>query len=865
MTHRSKVMVLTVLSVLLPVAVILALMVRFEDVVSRKATKELDQLAKVNVGQIARDVYGICEISHDLIQQKINHDLAVAHIVAEKGKISTGVTPVPWQAINQFTGKTEAVVLPGFVVGKSWLRKNDDTRKPTPLVDDLERLVGGTCTIFQRMNYQGDMLRVASNIVGADGKRTIGTYIPAVNPDGAPNPIVSNILQGQTYRCLTYLMNSWYLIAYEPLRNKSDNVIGMLCVGEQLEAVASLRKTITEIQVGKSGEVGIIGTKGKYQGRYIISRESTKDGIDIWNAKDDAERYYVQSIVRKALGQPRGAVVYETYTLRDPGESRPQRKIAAAMYFEPYDWFILVSTSESDFYSSLHRMDDSIRRLLWEIVVVGLCFLILAVVLALFLGKEMTKLLHFMTTMAKNIATGDLRKVKQDLATEFQKQGKRANGKAEKDETETLLGAFSDMTERLDTSFSRVQQSSVPFKHSVAGKMLSRQAISKTVNTSISYPQMTPITEEMAKEISHTQTHLDQTIDVTKESRRDLTEMEDSMLGLSGVSARISSQLAVINDQTNQISDGITAMTAIAEQANLLALNASITAEKAGKFGKGYALVARDAGRLSHRTEAAAQLIGGIVKEIKTTTSAGLMESDILSSTVQKTVSGVATVRNRLAMVVDQLQVYDAQLEKLRLGFQDKSVEGKRVDDAISRLSEVSARAKESLKQFKLAMDGLKQPMDGIQSKLSDQGFSVVAREVKQMADQTMIAAGGIDAVVNELQASLADGSVAKDILGGDVRKSVEKTVKISEQLCMVIDHLRTYDFQSQGSQTDFDGQSTEGTRIDNTMGQLDAASRQARESLQDFRLATEGLVQALGGLPEGSSETRYQVPSIDE
>jgi methyl-accepting chemotaxis protein len=847
---------LTVLSVLLPVIVILALMVRFEDVVSRKATKELDQLATVNVGQIARDVYGICEISHDLIQQKINQDLVIAReTLEEKGRIRLGATPVRWETTNQFTGVKGTVVLPRFVAGKIWLRENGNPETPTPMVDDVKRLVGGTCTIFQRMNGRGDMLRVASNMVGADGKRTIGTYIPADNPDGAPNPIVKNILQGQSYRSLAYLMNSWYLTAYEPLRNKKEDIIGMLYVGEKLEAVASLRKTIANMQVGKSGEVGIIGTKGRYQGRYIISKESAKDGADIWNAKDATGGYFVQSAVRKALDQPRGKVVYENFSLKETGESRPQKKIAAVMYFEPYDWLIFASAAEDDFYSSVYRMDDSIRRLLLEIVVVGSCFLVLAIVIALFLGKEVTKLLHFMTNLAKNIATGDLRKVKQDLATEFQKRGRKTGRKGGKDETEVLLGAFSVMTDRLDSSFRRLHRSVVPVNSPAAKKVLPGSAVSETANTPVNNSEIPPIAEEMVKEISKVASHLNLTIGEAQSSRKDLTEMENNMRGLSGVTAGLYSRFTVINNQADQISEGVTAMNAISEQANLLALNASITAEKAGKLGKGFTLVAREAGRLSNQTEAAAQRIGGIVKEIQEATSSGLVDSDLLSTAVLKTVNTVATVGDRIGMVVDHLQAHDFRLDNIKKGFNNRSVEEMQVGEAISRLSAVSSQTKASLHRFRGSMDSLNHTVDALQGELSGKGFPVVAREIRQMADQTVTAAQDIDEIVKELYTLWSSGVMHTEESGGEIRKRVEKVDKISEQLCLLIDLLRTYNFEGERISKGLDDDSGEAKPIDDAMSHLSAASTQARESLQEFRTATESLVHAFGGLPEAPAD----------
>jgi len=69
-------------------------------------------------------------------------------------------------------------------VGREWLGQVHDFTTPAPVVDEVTAMVGCTCTIFQRMNEPGDMLRVAATVKQHDGSRGIGTYIPAVNPDG---------------------------------------------------------------------------------------------------------------------------------------------------------------------------------------------------------------------------------------------------------------------------------------------------------------------------------------------------------------------------------------------------------------------------------------------------------------------------------------------------------------------------------------------------------------------------------------------------------------------------------------------------------------------------------------------------------
>jgi len=85
------------------------------------------------------------------------------------------------------------------------------------IVDKVKSLVGGTCTIFQRLDEAGSMLRVATNVVKKDGKRAVGTYIPAINSDGKPNPVIKEVLNGRTFRGRAFVVDRWYITAYEPI------------------------------------------------------------------------------------------------------------------------------------------------------------------------------------------------------------------------------------------------------------------------------------------------------------------------------------------------------------------------------------------------------------------------------------------------------------------------------------------------------------------------------------------------------------------------------------------------------------------------------------------------------------------------
>ena len=165
-----------------------------------------------------QNVYGMCTAQQELLEKTIDSQLKVAHdVLSRTGAISLSDETVSWPAVNQLTNAATDVALPRLLAGGAWLGQNKDPKQPSPVVDDARALTGTTCTIFQRMNPAGDMLRVCTNVLKQDGTRAIGTYIPASNPDGSPNPVVAAVARGEKYTGRAFVVDAWYVSAYEPL------------------------------------------------------------------------------------------------------------------------------------------------------------------------------------------------------------------------------------------------------------------------------------------------------------------------------------------------------------------------------------------------------------------------------------------------------------------------------------------------------------------------------------------------------------------------------------------------------------------------------------------------------------------------
>lgn len=409
LTIRNKIVGIGIVAAVLPVVVLLVLIGIQKGRLDKKVGAELYTQAENNLATVAKDMYSLCQSQDESVRQTVAANLnAAKDVLKRKGSVSfsSGAT---WQAKNQFSGNTQSITLPKMSVGGSWLGQNTSPSSYTPVVDDVTKMVGGTCTIFQRMNPQGDMLRVATTVVSKDGSRAIGTYIPAVNPDGTANPVVSAVLGGATYNGRAFVVDSWYIASYEPIKNSAGTVIGMIYVGVKQENIAGLRKAIMSTTIGKSGYVYVLGGSGDEKGKYIISKDGERDGENIWDAKDADGKLFIQSMVNSATKQEKGSVSFQKYPWKNQGESKARTKFAAITYFEPWDWVIGVGGYYDEFDAANRGVNAAMSGLLWITLLGGLIAVVLTVIIAGRLSaRHIVNPINELAKAADKVSAGDM-------------------------------------------------------------------------------------------------------------------------------------------------------------------------------------------------------------------------------------------------------------------------------------------------------------------------------------------------------------------------------------------------------------------------------------------------------------------------
>ena len=155
------------------------------------------------------------------------------------------------------------------------------------------------------------------------------------------------------------------------------------------------------------------------------------------------------------------------------------------------------------------------------------------------------------------------------------------------------------------------------------------------------------------------------------QGQKAMISMETTMGQMRTATETISSKLAVLSEKADNINTVVTTINRVADQTNLLSLNAAIEAEKAGEYGRGFSVVATEIRRLADQTAVATWDIEQMVKEMLSAVSAGVMSMDKFSEEVNRGVNDVAKVGIQLSHIIEQVQAllpkFETATEGMRL------------------------------------------------------------------------------------------------------------------------------------------------------------------------------------------------------
>lgn len=372
MNIRTQLTLLGAGSILATVAMLTGLGIWQSAVFHAGAKREVDRLVGAELRRTTRSAYDLVRSQDQSLTTQIAHAERMArYLVRQQGGLTLAPDAVRWTAVNQFTHTPRSLVLPRMQVGGRWLGQNKDPKRGTPVVDEIRSLTGADATIFQRIDAQGDLLRVATTIRALNGQRAAGTFIPAVNPDGHPNSVVASLLQGKVYRGNAFVVSAWYVSEYTPLLDRRHQVIGAIYTGLKQEQVAALRQTILQTRVGTTGTIRVLCGTGVQKGWYRIPPPGGRSGQSMFEARDGQGQLYIQTILARAMALPAGQSTQIRYLAPSSPDSAGEWHVAQITYYKPWDWVIVADTRADDFKGFEERLSVGRSRMALTFLVFG--------------------------------------------------------------------------------------------------------------------------------------------------------------------------------------------------------------------------------------------------------------------------------------------------------------------------------------------------------------------------------------------------------------------------------------------------------------------------------------------------------------
>jgi methyl-accepting chemotaxis protein WspA len=436
-----------------------------------------------------------------------------------------------------------------------------------------------------------------------------------------------------------------------------------------------------------------------------IEREiNTEQGKELLKGVEDARTIYVPDedefirlVQANRLDEAKKILI---------DKARPEQLAYLAKIYTLIDYQVSLIGKERDEAKAGYSSGRSM------IVGIGVLATLVCAVFAFWITRSITTPLQRALLTAQQVAGGDLT-AQIDVRT--------------RDETGQLLAALKNMMQSLAKIVGEVQNSGIQVNSSVTAiaatgkeqQATASEIAATTTEIGATSKEISATSRELVKTMNEVSAVAEQSATLANSGQAGLSRMEETMRQVMEAAGSINAKLAVLNEKATNINQVVTTITKVADQTNLLSLNAAIEAEKAGEYGRGFAVVASEIRRLADQTAVATYDIEQTVKEIQSAVSAGVMGMDKFSEEVRRGMGDVQHVGGELSQIIQQVQALAPRVESVNEGMQAQATGAEQISQALTQLSEAAQQTVESLRHSTVAVDGLMEVSAGLHASVS--------------------------------------------------------------------------------------------------------------------------------------------------
>ena len=463
----------------------------------------------------------------------------------------------------------------------------------------------------------------------------------------------------------------------------------------------------------KSGYLFIYESDGT---NVMLPTNKLLQGKNLSHLKDSNGVFFVKELIETA--QKGGGLV--KYFFPKVKDGQPFLKYAYSIPFEPYKWTlgtgIYVDNVEAEVGKLKTQISDNVTSQIRSFLLISLVLVILSIAATAFIIKKtISSPLNDLIDKADNLSSGD-----GDLTRKLE-----VIGSDEIAQASTSINRFIEKVRILISEAKNLSNENSSISHELSSTSLevgravetSMQIVGNTTNKAFT------LKDELTEGISEAKegkTELIKANDFLKDANNAILELTKDIQSSAATEIELAHRIQQLSSDATQVKDILVVIGDIADQTNLLALNAAIEAARAGEHGRGFAVVADEVRKLAERTQKSLQEINATINVI---VQAIVDSSDQMTSNSKKVESLATTacdvetkINNMFQVMNNATTLSDKTTENyLKTGLDIESM----IKD-VNQINDISSQNARSVEEIASAAEHLSRMTETLNLKLSE-------------------------------------------------------------------------------------------------------------------------------------------------